>query len=681
MTSITEVTQTIRIDDEYVSNCQLMVNSHDELIEKLENQVVSSHLSKCVTLIIGPSRVGKSTILARLISKIGRDEFMSKLLESSENKDDVYTISGVNIKGGMKACTTVPNIHLSENKEIIMDLAGFSESNDGRSEVVALLNNSVFSNLSKVKFYVVVDLSYLFNPNLNFQKYVLELKKLFTEKNFKEGLKSCVFLITMVDKHGSQFLNDSDYKLVDLKKSIKYRLMELVNEYIDSPDLARFTSAISGRFVLVDHSKMDRSETLDMIEQRQVDMPILKTSDLSFNVDEIQNRLSMMAGVVISHIHRESEKLISQWKDLEKDSNDQHNTSMNKIKTIVDTVRQNRSNISIREDNIKKHQSDISYMEKEVSDCKLRVSELKEELSQNKFQLNKFKEKSGSMTLLNNSTIQSYQVGTFGKKHKVKINHLRPPGSINQTMVLIQTMDDYQKYKVSIENCSNVRSIIEHKFPYVYMNGRSNTSGDIKIDVVNRTPDLTQISIESVFEFTLMCLNDIKISDTVYSSLLTSYFEEKTESLLTSMRSQNEKMNDREMSISQNQSLIKSIRAEIKDFQSKNVEFKIIVKDDTDKHMEQISENLNTLEDLRTKLENMIKSREFLVTERLGSILLKSNINVESFREAENIRKRVDGTISELDALKLVIMDHPHDVTKELVRLGGEDDEDCEDIY
>jgi guanylate kinase len=606
-------------------------------------------MSKDVFLFFGPARTGKSTLLIRIKSKMGIDEFANHLKLVRDGGGRIITMEDVDVRPGNIACTIVPNFY--PDKNLILDLAGFHDINDDNGTVISLLNNTLFSHLTQCKICVIMELTVVTSLNGHIRNYITEMKKLLTEQFYVEGLKSSCFIFTKSDLYSEAVINVSGVNLDDYKDHItglRIATRELINKFIIdnatiNPELTQFAGYMINNFIIVDYRQQDQGSVKKTLNDISNNTTPVNAINMRFDLVNAGNRLGKMCEEKLL----EYKKLMIDKQRTLTDFKDKVIRDSDIIKREISLLREqiNKTNEEITSLNIK-----IVKLDDLISNCKIRIDETKntiQKIMKDKQQLTtqqeEFKKRADNVHMLHISSFRSIMSTGLNRRWKIYAEYIKPYNAIDQLNIVVMSLIDHQANKDRIACCRSIKEFNELKIPFISRNGQR-TNQVVDVDVQSKIDDSSEIRTTSDTQHVVLCLIDVKIDDdgnafmdffkkqlaqievdlVKFQGLLVEYKKTIDESDSSIINMKNKLLCDEEIKISC-ANKISTLHSHIKEETNMRVTF--------------ISEFMNSI-------RKTIGDDSFTVTEDLSKILFQAKIEVTVFKQIPEVRKSADDLLS-----------------------------------
>lgn len=629
---------------DYIDVCEQLVTNHSLLKQSLAEEKLSRLIQRESWIIFGPTRTGKSTLLARLKSDLEPEKFSDLIKEVESKRDITVTIEGIDVQYGTRDCTTIPNIHSLDNA--IFDLAGFSAPSIKRSVMIPLINKGLLSKLSGCKMIIVLDSGIL---NASFptmvRKYIAEFKSLMTEQHYKLGMESCGFVFTKIDRYGPGLLELSGRKadgdLALIIKSIKDFLSDAAMELmITDEEVGSFIAFISRNFCAIDYKVMTKDDTAKILMNMLSRVRPIDARSLQFNQVVARSVLAREGRSMLTQYETEIgrmeeyiNKIIEQMSAKQKIIKTNNDKYISEMSDISNSIKEFESSI------LRSEEEKRTLYEKKDSNEK-RIIKLESLITQSREHLDEFKKNANNLTMLSIMTIRSSRRGNVDK---IQADIKNPMGATSKMMHMVLEKHVYVNKMAEIESCNSVQEFLARKIPHLYHDGIK--QGQLNIDV-QPGDDGNQFRTELPTAHVLLCLCDIRVTQLPFLSKLTKHLDSQ---ILTDekelfdlknfmktfdnvSRELDERSNDMRMKIKMFRSELDQRREMI----SGNV---TMFKNDLIQSNEQLGLTISGMNEL-------IASRKFKMTEELSRVLIECNIEVTEFNAVIALRSRISKLLS-----------------------------------
>jgi len=652
--------------------CQLLISSTKELDRFLSQKDIKDSLNKEVWFLFGPSRTGKSTFLLRLKSNKSCDEFV-ELVKKTNSTQEILEFDGVKIGSGERAVTTVPNIYKFDN--LIFDLAGFVDIDKEREEVIALINNSLFSKITTCKIIAMIDLqAFCGSLRLTMRQYYEELVKLFPKDFLEIGLKSCIFVVTKLDVYGKTFKDSylkelelsqkkSDdeeeqtlfekYKNGSVKELVVHKITSFATEIqgVDS-DMSNFCNHLAGRLILINYTTTDQLATIKKIMD-----PLKKLKPIMAQKLKFINVVNELTSQGKNNLN-EFSKRISNCDD-----------TISRITTLnLKTIRDSKQSISL---NIHK----INDLNKSSVDTEMRIISLTEEsLNNNKIikesetrlikliqlkidtENNKkaFLEELKNARIIHLTTLFSTEEGYVNKTNIIKSGY-KPPDNIDgHTSNLVLTVDEYDGSKAKIIECQSKKDLESLKLNYLYFDGHQGSNSPNKgVEIKGLGDGSIAIKTDLSVRHVVIIAAELKLVNVPYANHMMKYFDDN----LFNFKKEKEALEKQVRIKEQRNKEIDDLKYNFDNLITNNNTNKKNLIQDIDKIRKNVEvitdESIKVTGEQFKQLTELSVDDTYKLTNQLGEILVRNKINSEIFDEAQSIHSKLLSILqSQGDTLK-----------------------------
>jgi hypothetical protein len=662
-----------KISENYSQMCKLMIDSHKKLVEQLNDIKIQGLIQNDVLLFFGPTKSGKSTLLGRIKSNKSCEEFLQLLKISEVKGHDFVEIEGIPVRGGVLSGTIVPNFYTKDNS-LIMDLAGFGDTTAGRSEVISLLNNGLFSKMKSCKILIVLDLAILNTLTLVMDKYVNEFIKLMTKQHFINGLSACGFIFTKADMRAEEIIKASGIRnSFHDEVSDDELLYQAVGRMLDkfalqmiraNKDIASFTSCITENYCVIDYSKMDSKTTCLEIEKVLKKVKPLNSNSLSFDLLSVRSKLSDEGAEVVQQyqeIRDEKENELRALKDFIFKSHKDKLEEMKRLRELIDNTKKILETNQLRMMVLTQIINTNTVL---INEMKSKLLLLADDVKQNNLQLLAFKSRSDEFTMMQITIIRSNVIkGVMSERYDVNFEVIRPIGSNDRVFLVIMTAPDFETQKTKIHECRTIAEFKKKNLTSVYINGQmSNNDRKMDIKVSSEQEVYSKVVASSSFPFVVLCMNDVQLVNTPHVGLITDHFVNHISKLNTNVLNTTIELDryvketklakdELESKGLQNNELNERLRKAETDLGNKKIDYKT--------HSESL---INQLTSFMSELKRTLQGSIFTLTEELGEILVLSHIEVEIFKEMPKVRNTINGMINEEDNLREQLLKNSNEI-------------------
>jgi len=600
------------------------------MTRKLQQEEYKTLISNMVWLIFGPTRTGKSTLLARIKSMATAPKFCELMSETKGRENEPVLIEGVETSFGHVSRTTVPNTHILGDK-LVLDLAGFLDANSKRAAVISILNNSLFSSLRRCKIMIVSRLSALFEMGNVIKIYNEEFGNLMTEDNIISGLSSSVFVFTHCDEHwhgiyDQDEITETEYDEKTLHRSVKSQLNNFAAQYsMKNPPIGRFAAFMANHFCLINYQTDDQKNVLEKLDRAMGVVDELQTDTMRFNVQGANNDLEKEASKVISDFHNYAKTIFdtqvelinttSQNIDIWESENASVSTSMyNSLRRIHENIK-----------SISKKKDKLLLLDNKSKELEIIKAKSKTELEQATKQLEVFVHDATNIVILNIIVLKSIM---RDKIEKIRTEVQNPPGCINQTHIFCYDIQIFEENKSRIQSCRSLRELTELKLPTYFNNGYIN-SNEVNIDI-SMTLNGSQISSSSKKPHIVVCASEVKIQEANYVNMITGYFENQ----ISHLKKTSTACDDDLKKIQYEINILVSELTKLNEQVSKDTENinsgTLIVKQNLNSIKMKVVELERFNNDVHERMELLVKDSTFRSTEELCILLKDSNVVIQN---------------------------------------------------
>jgi len=628
---------------DYIEMCKLMVTSNTELEKRVTENKLSD--AKEVVLFIGPSKAGKSTMLGRIKSKLPVEEFI-KLINAKDENTDFIDIEDIKIGFSSRATTTVPNFHNSK-LGIILDMPGFVEANPKREAVVGLINKSVFNKIKFCKLVVVIDMIFIESMNAILQLYVKELKSLLTDEYFSIGLLSCIFAITKADKHLDGILDRVDEDLQAKSKKITVR--NVLNNYVadvrqDNDDTSRLASAIARNFIIIDYRETSQDSTVELISKCLINVKPIEGKSIHFNSSNVHDILSMSGQLAVESMKNNCSKHVATMNKLTRELKDNYTKAIKEISAKLTRNKEVSERLIMIKQTLSINAQTIQTNNVKVVDESNEIDQIKDDKKQLIEQMTHFRSKFHDMTMLDIIALKSVNsTSLIAPKQKVYADVVKPVAAKSSLHILILETQTYDSNKSDIDACKSIRDLESLKTPYLFYDGKEGAdANDIKIIVKDTPNNSTLIMTESKVTLThvVLCICELQLIELKQIDLLADVFSvriincdslvTKKLALIESLKADTVNLTSATTNLTNESLALQSeLEHNVVDIASLKSTFLSPIPDLT-KQVELIDEEVKFI----------ITAEKFYYTEQLAKVLLSHSINIDAFKDVQNIKDK-----------------------------------------
>jgi len=626
--SITEVRTEVLPDEVYDEQCTRMINYTAEL-----NKIILSHqknFNKEIWLLLGSTRVGKTTIAAKLHSELAKEEFYDKMVKS-DSITDILDVGGFLISGGNKSVTVVPHISVLNNT-VIIDLAGFLETDKLNAPILTLLNYSLFPYLKKCKLMIVLELNSLISAaslNSTLSCYHTELQKILTKEHFGIGMGSSGYLLTKSDKHNSKikekWLASLEYKVDPNEVPLSSCVRDLARSYSSEnvsflgEDRQTAASALGKNFVILNYKDHNSSEFFKSLSDLASKLPSFDLSNKTFNLELHTNSLSRTVAEKMIILLRETTELTENMKKISveyilemrkiqqsfranRDIMDQ-NDELIKTKTITSaTLKASNEFIQFDQPRLKKQ-------------IELKINEIKEYKSH----LEGYLEKTGLVPTLSITALSCHK---SSGKYKMYCHVNKHKNNQSNIGVLFMANEEYKQRYDEIYECNNMSQLYSLNLVAIPLSHKTQGSDLIGLNV-SQDNDITCL----IFEETLISAH----------SLLKSIIEDHTNRIQSSQS---------ELENLENQLKANSIKFKSQEEEITKTGYLIVKANDDNKikHKENITlvancnltkiQTSDRITQMLEKMKDLHNNQRVLRTQSICDILIKAKIGNVVFTDS-----------------------------------------------
>jgi len=647
-------------DDKYHYLCESMVVKHKELLDEMKEHDVDDSTK---LIICGPTGAGKTTLLYRLESDESCEEFMGSIKEAFTSQSAKVKKQGLELGGAGGSTTVTPNFFNADDK-LIIDLAGFLETNRELAPILSILNFTLFSKLNNCLFVVIFDAEQIANPalfNASLTTYITEFRNMFTQANFERCLGCLTFVVTKFDRIISS-LNEKRDDWLEMgviipnfenmtkdnyggmsKAIVRMILQNYMPRQVDSIAL-RFVQRMLMNFVVVDYRYSDKANTITQINKLTETTNRVNCNELKFDTVSLTNDLCVKASDVIA-------KYVARVSGIYSQALNQQDKVSSERKGLLELITSSKNKLSQLKIENTQYQDELNKLDKQKAVNTKAVEQLPEEIKTSDLDLQRYVKELMRMKvdlqdkkMLHIATLRTVKSESrfSNKVHKIRTEIMQVSGSNDHPLFYVLKEDLFEARKNHIAQCKTRADLLKLNLSAVSYRNENKENYEIECMPYD---NYTTISVSSVFPLVVIIIYEVALAQTVNANFFLASMQDVVETL------QN-KISSMSVMLSESQSTLRHIETSL-------TEKKILLIQNEDQQL-QINEQLKTLktqvnghsENLNkfavTQIED-IKSIEtensYQITSKFTKILTDSNVDRAVFSKFGEIKSLITQSI------------------------------------
>ena len=208
---------------------------------------------------------------------------------------------------------------------------------------------------------------------------------------------------------------------------------------------------------------------------------------------------------------------------------------------------------------------------------------------------------------------------------------------------------EYTNHKNRIGECVTFDSFNRLNLPYLYFDGQM-TDKSVKVEVKVELNESVQIRTECRDHHVVLCLTDIKMTDTVHVTLITDYFQKQVDDLKAELKVDENNLETAKLRVNENGRQLQTTKDNLEELKEKMLRLKSNIEQEKQTFSSQMESKIVTFDEVISSLRKLLDDETFHLTEELGKILLESRIEVNEFKNVINLRPQII-KMTELDQM------------------------------
>lgn len=630
------------VSADYYNLCSKTIDCYAQLQQKLNDPRVIEAMKGEVIIIFGPQRIGKSTFLARMASEVSTSEFKEEMSKTDEKTGVIIKMGDIEVASGNIAVTLVPNFHIL-NGQLIIDLAGCKDITENRRPIISLLNYCLLSKIPALKIISVIPLSSLLSNTIHesVNTYFDYYCDLLTRENVPGGLRSTVFIVTMVDKYIEQF-SANCFQGMPLEAWFRYSIGEY-NGSLGSrtPEVSQLSSCLQSNGILIDYTK-GKEQIIQSVFDKLKRAETLNARLVRLDVGGVRNEIVSQCLVVTRTYIKMLETFTIRLKNVSTGDSQLSGKLLEQLPMIGSLKATDKKIIELlkRCSSIKEQ---ISKVQAEREMLLGKLEELGMQIDEVKSQQLAFEAKYEGFSMLALSILTS--TNREGQE-KLYSEYIVRQGSVRPTELLIIDLDVFQDHQSEIYNCLTAEAVYALRLPVLPLDRRSSVTS-----AANRL--IIQISMPKPFIVVLM--DTVNVRETPLKPLFSANYGERLATLNdfvvateSKIQTSLDNLNNLQIDLGKTNGEIEGLKQKFLKDKETSLSIVTTICNDTESHG-------LTLDELKLELKAVQSNQILTITQEIGKVLKHSNLDGDVIKEIGRNEERMVSLLVDSDKVKTKI--------------------------